>query len=105
VAFSSSGSFDPDGSIQSYAWSFGDGSTATGSTASHTYTEAGAYAAVLTVTDNRGATNTAQAFITVRAAKWTQRAVSRIRRLVETTDAGPRQTSTSESSGGSTSTR
>jgi PKD repeat protein len=99
VTFSSVGSVDPDGSIQSYAWSFGDGSTATGSAVSHTYTEAGAYTAVLTVTDNRGAANTAKAFITVLGA--TKRAVSRVRRLVETTGADPRQTPTSGSSGAS----
>ncbi len=76
VAFSSSGSVDPDGSIRSYAWDFGDGGTTAGSAASHTYTRAGTYTAVLKVTDNRGATNTAQAVITVLEATRTLRAVS-----------------------------
>ena len=63
VTFSSAGSSDPDGSIASYGWNFGDGSTGTGASPSHTY--AGTYSAVLTVTDNRGATATAQVGITV----------------------------------------
>ncbi|HLY62406.1 MAG TPA: glycoside hydrolase family 44 protein [Terriglobia bacterium] len=68
VNLSSAGSYDPDGSIASYSWNFGDG-TATSSSASptHVYQNAGAYTAVLTVTDNRGATGTAQVAITVTA--------------------------------------
>ena len=66
VNFSAAGSNDPDGSIASYSWNFGDG-TALGTTAtvSHVYQSAGTYTAVLTVTDNRGAKSTAQAVITV----------------------------------------
>lgn len=41
-----------------YAWSFGDGATATGATANHTYTTAGTYTAKLTVTDADGDTDT-----------------------------------------------
>jgi len=54
--FDASGSSDADGSIASYAWDFGDSSTGTGVTPSHTYTDAGTYTVVLTVTDNKGAT-------------------------------------------------
>ncbi|MBL8483230.1 MAG: PKD domain-containing protein, partial [Rhodocyclaceae bacterium] len=61
--FDGSGSSDPDGSIASYAWSFGDGSTATGMTATHRYNSGGNYTVTLTVTDNRG--STAQRSITV----------------------------------------
>lgn len=66
VAFSSAGSTDPDGSIASYSWNFGDG-TALDTTAnpSHVYQAAGTFNAVLTVTDNRGAKGTAQVTITV----------------------------------------
>ncbi|WP_460526273.1 PKD domain-containing protein [Flindersiella endophytica] len=49
-----SGSSDPDGSIAGYEWTFGDGGTATGATASHTYDAEGNYDITLTVTDNSG---------------------------------------------------
>ncbi|MDQ1572032.1 MAG: hypothetical protein QOF79_2706 [Actinomycetota bacterium] len=52
-----SASSDTDGSIVTYAWDFGDGATATGVTASHTYGAAASYPITLTVTDNSGATN------------------------------------------------
>ena len=65
VAFDGSGSSDPDGSISSYAWDFGDGSTGVGVTISHTYLTAGNFAATLTVTDNRAATRTAAIAISV----------------------------------------
>jgi len=65
VSFSSAGSADSDGSITSYAWTFGDGGTGTGASTSHTYQNAGNYTAVLTVTDNLGATGTASVGITV----------------------------------------
>lgn len=55
VYFDGSNSKDPDGSILSYKWSFGDGSTASGETASHTYSEPGDYTVTLTVKDNRNA--------------------------------------------------
>ena len=44
-----SGSRDPDGSIVSYAWSFGDGAFGNGSRASHAYGAAGSYTVTLTV--------------------------------------------------------
>ncbi len=43
VNFSGSGSSDPDGTIASYAWDFGNGQTATGESASVTYTAEGTY--------------------------------------------------------------
>jgi PKD repeat protein len=62
VAFSSAGSGDPDGSIASTLWEFGDGATSTAPNPSHTYTVPGQYVALLTVTDNQGAStrNTVQ---------------------------------------------
>lgn len=58
VAFSSAGSADPDGTIQSYAWNFGDGSRSSEANPTHTYTVGGEYVATLTVTDNGGAQTT-----------------------------------------------
>jgi PKD repeat protein len=65
VAFDGSTSSDADGSIVSYAWTFGDGGNATGATATHTYMTAGNYSAVLKVTDNQGAIGTTTVSITV----------------------------------------
>jgi PKD repeat protein len=70
VSFTSAGSADVegDGSIVSYSWNFGDGSPlSTQANPSHTYQAAGDYTAVLTVTDNDGATASASVPITVNA--------------------------------------
>jgi len=64
VHFDGSASSDPDGTITAYAWDFGDGNHGSGATADHTYTTAGNYTVTLTVTDNQGATGTAQIAIT-----------------------------------------
>ncbi|UCC58360.1 MAG: PKD domain-containing protein [Candidatus Bathyarchaeum sp.] len=65
IDFDASGSYDPDGTIVSYFWEFGDGTTATGVTVSHAYADDGSYLVTLTVTDNEGATDTASATKTV----------------------------------------
>lgn len=61
------GSVDPDGSIDSYQWDFGDGSTGTGRFTGHPYDVAGKYTITLTVTDNEGATDTDTAILDVLA--------------------------------------
>ena len=65
VNFDAALSNDPDGEIISYIWNFGDGNTNTGVNATHTYAEAGVYTVRLIVTDNEGATDTAEVSITV----------------------------------------
>lgn len=62
------GSSDPDGTLTAYAWSFGDGGTAGGPTATHTYTTPGTYTVTLVVTDNRGATHQSTASVAVAPA-------------------------------------
>ena len=68
VIFSSTGSVDNDGSIVSYDWDFGDGSPhGTTANPSHSYTVVGAHTAILSVTDDKGATGTASVSINVAA--------------------------------------
>lgn len=58
VTFDGSASTDPDGTIVSYYWDFGDLNTGTGVSPTHTYAEDGTYTVTLTVTDNDDATDT-----------------------------------------------
>jgi PKD repeat protein len=67
VTFSSAGSNDPDGSIASTQWVFGDGGSASGVTASHTYTAPGTYSAELRLTDDSGLTSTQTLTINAQA--------------------------------------
>ena len=65
--FDATASNDPDGSIVSYAWNFGDGHTATGVTASNTFPLGGTYPVALTLTDNSGGVTTLTKQIAVSA--------------------------------------
>jgi PKD repeat protein len=67
VAFDGTSSSDSDGTISSYAWTFGDGGTATGASPNHAYAAGGTYPVTLTVTDNGGATDSTTQLITVTA--------------------------------------
>jgi chitodextrinase len=58
-------SSDPDGGIVSYAWYFGDGSTAGGTMAEKVFDRPGTYAVVLTVTDDGGLNAQAIRWLTV----------------------------------------
>ncbi|MBI2635443.1 MAG: PKD domain-containing protein [Parcubacteria group bacterium] len=69
VNFNAASSSDPDGSISSYAWDFGDSTSASSSnaTTTHNYSTAGSYQTVLKVIDNQNASSTASTTITVTA--------------------------------------
>jgi hypothetical protein len=56
ITFDASSSEDPDGSIVSYSWDFGDGAQGGGMVVTHTYNSAGTFEARLVVRDNDGAT-------------------------------------------------
>lgn len=63
TSFDASASLSPIGTIVSYAWDFGDGTTVTtaSSLINHTYTHAGNFTVTLTVTNSAG-TSTTQVF-------------------------------------------
>jgi serine protease len=65
VQFDGSGSADSDGSIASYAWDFGDGTSGSTATVTHAYDSAGDYTVSLTVTDDDGASSTKTLDVTV----------------------------------------
>ena len=66
INFDGSGSSDPDGSIISYNWNFGDGGTASGVKVNHRFASAGTYTVTLTVTDDQGALGQDTATATIR---------------------------------------
>ena len=58
VTFDASGSYDPDGSIVSYLWTFGDGDSAPGEVVYHNYSTDDVYTVTLQVTDDAGSVAT-----------------------------------------------
>jgi uncharacterized membrane protein len=58
IEFNGSGSYDPDGLIIHYGWSFGDGESGVGEKVTHHYAHGGLYQVILTVIDNLGVTDT-----------------------------------------------
>jgi hypothetical protein len=58
IEFNGSASYDSDGFILHYSWSFGDGETSVGEIVTHHYTLPGFYQITLKVTDNLGVSNT-----------------------------------------------
>jgi PKD repeat protein len=69
VFFNASSSTAAGGhSLTSYAWDFGDGSTATGVTVTHPYTRTGTFVVTLVVTDDTNQQATTSASVSVAAA-------------------------------------
>jgi hypothetical protein len=68
TCFNATESYDPDGSIVSYCWDFGDGNVTTTIDAviTHNYTRIGSYSVTLNITDNQGELSTAVANITIQ---------------------------------------
>jgi PKD repeat protein len=66
ITVDASESSDPDGTIVSYAWDFGDETSGTGESTSHTYALGGTYDVVLTVTDDAGETASKTESVTVQ---------------------------------------
>ncbi|HHE51472.1 MAG TPA: PKD domain-containing protein, partial [Candidatus Acetothermia bacterium] len=67
VSFDASASSDPDGTIASYTWNFGDGQNGSGMSGSHIYANEGTFTAILTAIDDGGLMSTASETITVSA--------------------------------------
>jgi PKD repeat protein len=63
--FDGSGSSDGDGTISAYSWTFGDGGSASGRLAGHTYAQPGTFTVTLAVTDDNGATAPQSKAVTV----------------------------------------
>jgi hypothetical protein len=65
VTFDASSSYDPDGKIVAYDWTFGDGGTESGKTVKYIYTKKGTYTVRLTVWDDRDGQGTKEKVLTV----------------------------------------
>ena len=76
VKFNARESTSGNGNIISYAWDFGDKTTAEGATTEHSYSIPGRYVARLTVKDSSGATNSTEARIHVLPPDTTPPAVT-----------------------------
>jgi len=67
ILFDGSASYDENDEIADYTWVFGDGSTGTGASISHTYNQPDSYNVILTVTDSYGESNAVSTTITINA--------------------------------------
>jgi PKD repeat protein len=67
IEFDASASFDTDGDIVTWVWDFGDETTGTGKTYTHTYTLAGDYTVNLKVVDDHGISSSNTTTLTVVA--------------------------------------
>ncbi len=65
VAFSSSGSTDPDGDPITFHWNFGDGSASNSANPTHLYNQPGSYHVTLTVSDGSPTSGPASASVNI----------------------------------------
>lgn len=65
ILFNGTASTDPQGLPLTYAWTFGDGGTATGVTPTHTYTAFGPFQVSLTVTNTAGLSASATSTVSI----------------------------------------
>lgn len=65
IGFDGSTSTDPDGTITSFAWDFGDGQIGSGASAEHIYNAAGVFDVALSVTDDDGAIGSATVQVSI----------------------------------------
>lgn len=65
LSFNASESFDLDGDIVQYAWTFGDGVLGNGESIQHTYSTNGNYSLTLTVADNDGNSASTTTYVNV----------------------------------------
>jgi hypothetical protein len=66
VSFDASSSYDPDGEILIWHWTFGDGASGQGQTINHTYTQPGRYNVILTIVDDHSQEDVLTKEITVQ---------------------------------------
>jgi len=65
IIFDASLSHDSDGTIRSYAWSFGDNTSGTGASPAHSYANPGSYQVTVLVTDDDGASSQASTLVDI----------------------------------------
>jgi len=68
AVFDASASVDPDGTIVSYSWTFGDGAVGSGAVTTHAYSASGTYPVTLTVVDDESNQDVATGSIIVNSA-------------------------------------
>ena len=71
VSYDGTASTDPQSETLTYSWNFGDGTTSTAASGTHTYANPGSYTAKLTVMDTQGLTGSATVPVFVGATKIT----------------------------------
>lgn len=66
--FDATGSTDPDGTVATYAWDFGDQSADVGAVLTHAFASSGSFPVTLTVTDDTGASSSTTSQVPVSDA-------------------------------------